>query len=391
MLAIAASGCAAWPISDDKRCGSAAACEMIHPAGIADPSSPDFHGKLIVAESFNFAQCQICHGQDFAGGTSGKTCLGCHPSGPTSCTTCHALPPATGAHAAHSPKYACSACHVVPVRYSDVGHIFAGDGSVIARATITFGALSKTGGAIPAWNGTSCSNTYCHGDIKPVWTGGASQAACGSCHAIPPADHKSARCADCHARVADNQARIVDDSLHADGKVSLGDDSGTCQACHADASLDGAHASHLKALHELRGPLGCSDCHLVPATLQSPGHIDQPLAQVFPAGWSGLGADDGAMPAWSAATMTCAGTYCHGNGTGLAADGAPNLLRAPSWTPGNGAATCGACHGIPPVDAAHVAPLTLTDCARCHATTMNAQGGLISGGKHLDGVIDHAP
>jgi predicted CxxxxCH...CXXCH cytochrome family protein len=391
MLLVAVGGCAAWPVSDGKRCGDPARCEAIHPAGIADPESADFHGKLLIASGWSFAQCRLCHGDDFAGGTSGKSCLTCHPAGPTSCTTCHALPPATGAHAAHAKKYPCQECHVVPERYCDPGHLFSSDGKVIDAAPLTFGPLATSGGARPAWDGARCRDTYCHGDNKPAWRGGTGEAACGSCHAVPPADHHSARCADCHARVADDQARIVDDSLHVDGKISVGDDSGTCQACHRDGDLSGAHAGHLQARHQLRGPLGCGDCHLVPATVTSAGHIDQPFVQVFPLGWSGIAGRDGAMPGWDAATLTCRSTYCHGNGTSLGADGAPNLLRAPGWSGGDGAAVCGACHGVPPVDAAHVGPLGLGDCARCHTTTMNAQGGLIAGGTHLDGVIDHAP
>src|SRR5437868_3323076 len=128
MLAIAASGCAAWPATDGKRCGGATACEAIHPAGISDPASGDFHGKLLATSGWDFAQCQRCHGADFAGGTSRKSCLKCHAQGPTSCTTCHALPPATGAHAAHAQKYECRECHVVPSRYDDAGHLFASDG-----------------------------------------------------------------------------------------------------------------------------------------------------------------------------------------------------------------------------------------------------------------------
>jgi predicted CxxxxCH...CXXCH cytochrome family protein len=391
MLICLISGCAAWPVSDGRRCGSASACEAIHPAGIADPASADFHGKLLQANGWSFAECQTCHGSDFAGGTSGKSCLKCHADGPTSCTTCHALPPDSGAHKAHAAKYDCSECHVVPARYTDAGHLFTSDGKVIARATITFGALARSSGAEPAWDGRSCSRTYCHIDNKPLWAGGPGQAACGSCHAIPPPDHARSRCAECHPRVADDSARIINDSLHVDGKISLGDDSGTCQACHSDAGLDGAHASHLQARHKLRAPLACADCHLVPATVTSGGHIDQPFVQLFPAGWSGLASRDGAQPGWDAATLTCRSTYCHGNGTTLGADGAPNLVRAPGWTAGEGAAVCGACHGIPPVDSAHAAPMDLTACAQCHATTMNAQGGLIAGGTHLDGVIDHAP
>jgi predicted CxxxxCH...CXXCH cytochrome family protein len=391
MLLLVTSGCAAWPITDGKRCGDQTTCAAIHPAGIADPASPAFHGTLLATSGWDFAQCQKCHGDDFAGGTSGRTCLKCHPGGPTSCTTCHALPPATGAHAAHTPKFACSECHVVPTHWSDPGHLFTKEGKVISQPTITFGPLATNGGAQPSWDGTRCSSTYCHGDNKPAWGGGHGEATCGSCHTVPPPDHKSSRCADCHPRVADNQAHIIDDSLHVDGKVSLGDDSGTCQACHRDVNLSGAHASHLGAKHQLRGPLACSDCHLVPLVVTSAGHIDQPFVQVFQAGWSGIAASDGAMPTWDAAALTCRTTYCHGNGTKLGADGAADLVRAPTWTQGDSAAVCGACHGIPPVDSAHPPPLGLADCARCHPTTMNAQGGLISGGTHLDGVIDHAP
>jgi predicted CxxxxCH...CXXCH cytochrome family protein len=391
MLAVVIGGCVARPVTDGRSCGTTAACEMIHPAGISDPSSPDFHGKLLQEGGWNFPQCQICHGSDFAGGTSGKSCLTCHPAGPTSCTTCHALPPTNDAHPAHSPKYACSECHVVPAHWNDPGHLFTSDGKVITQPTITFGPIAKTNAAKPTWDGTKCTNTYCHGDAKPAWNGGASQASCGSCHGIPPADHTSNQCGDCHGLVANNQQQIINAALHVDGKVEVGDGSGGCQACHPNAGLDGAHTSHLQATHELRGPLACGDCHLVPATVTAAGHPDQPIVTPFPPSWSGIASDDGAMPTWNQPAMLCAGTYCHGNGTTLSADAAPNILRAPTWTPGNGAAVCGACHGIPPADGVHTSPMDLTACATCHPTTMNAQGGLIAGGTHIDGVIEHVP
>ena len=53
-----------------------------------------------------------------------------------------------------------------------------------------------------------------------------------------------------------------------------------------------------------------------------------------------------------------------------------------------GPAVCGACHGVPPADAAHAGNPGLTDCAGCHPQTMDATGALLPGGKHLDGVID---
>jgi predicted CxxxxCH...CXXCH cytochrome family protein len=360
LLGLVAAGCGVAHPVDGRPCGSAAACETIHPAGIADPASPDFHGALLQASGWNFGACQKCHGSDFAGGTSGKSCLKCHSDGPTACTVCHDQPPKSGAHSAHTKKYDCTACHAKPARYDDPGHLFAADGSVKTRATVTV-----------AYDGERCTNTYCHGDAKPAWQGGVGEAACGSCHGIPPANHASNRCGDCHGRVADSSAKIVNDALHADGKVSLGDDGGTCLSCHP--TLGGAHASHTQALHQLRGPIGCTECHVVPTAVDSPGHIDHPLPQVFPPGSGMLARAGGADPTWNG--TTCSGTYCHGDAT-------------TTWIPGNGAASCGSCHGIPPADGAHAGVVSLAACASCHPTTMNGSGALLVGGTHLDGVVN---
>jgi predicted CxxxxCH...CXXCH cytochrome family protein len=353
LVGLLLAGCGAARPVDGRRCASAAACEAIHPAGIADPSSADFHGALLQASGWNLATCAECHGADFAGGTSGRSCLTCHQSGPTACSVCHGAPPATVAHVAHARKYDCTACHKKPSTWSEPGHL----GS---RAQVT----------VP-YDGARCSKTYCHGDATPAWNGGPGEAACGSCHGVPPANHASARCGDCHGRVADNQQRIVGETLHADGKVSLGDDSGSCLACHPTPG--GAHASHTQALHEIAAPIGCSECHVVPTALDSPGHIDQPSAPVFPPGSGMLARTGGATPSWD--RTRCSGTYCHGDAT-------------PTWVAGNGAASCGACHAIPPADAAHAGVASLTACARCHPTTMNATGALIVGGTHLDGVVN---
>src|SRR3954447_25722949 len=94
----AGAGCGVARPVDGRPCASASACEQIHPDGIADPKSADFHGALLRSTGWNFATCQKCHGTDFAGGTSGNSCLKCQAEGPTGCTVCHAQPPATGAH-----------------------------------------------------------------------------------------------------------------------------------------------------------------------------------------------------------------------------------------------------------------------------------------------------
>ena len=379
--ALLLAGCAVAQVPDGRVCGDGG-WDNVHPIGILDPNSFEFHGKLAARLGWNLDQCAHCHGTDFAGGISGVSCLGCHASGPTSCTGCHGRPPASGAHSAHSPRYDCSACHVKPSWYGDAGHLVNADGTLRDRAQVTFGAIA---GAGASWDGSSCANVYCHGSARPIWISGS--APCGSCHSIPPPSHARTQCSECHGRVIDARGVIISAALHVDGKVSLGDDSGTCFACHPNPG--GAHASHTQARHQLAKPIGCGECHVVPASLTSPGHIDQPgPPPVFPTGSGALSRADSAQPAWNHMLAQCAGVYCHGGGTLLSSDASPTVLRTPSWIPGSGPADCGACHGLPPTNAPHTAAQTLTQCAGCHPTTMDSTGALVPGGTHLDGKVD---
>ncbi len=151
------------------------------------------------------------------------------------------------------------------------------------------------------------------------------------------------------------------------GAEAGGDDGGgvivyppTCSVCHGspenpapphdlDGNVDpsavgvGAHQSHLTpaAWH---GPVGCSDCHVVPSSVPDPGvptHLDG-MTQLT---WSAL-AKSGSFDANAA---TCAGTYCHGASLPPDAKGKPTV-RAPTWTTVDGSQkACGsACHSLPP-------------------------------------------
>ena len=388
---VVAAGCStARPVDATRRCATEADCATVHPPGILDPASPDYHSHLVVATGFDLGQCASCHGADFSGGIAEKTCLGCHKEGPTTCTTCHAQPPATGAHLGHQ-RFACTECHITPVIWSDVGHLFASDGSVIPKAIVTLGALAHVDGATPAFDGMRCSGTYCHGTTlhdpaaritTPAWNGDPSDGNCGSCHGIPPASHANARCSECHGRVVDVTGAIVNPALHVDGKLSLGDDSGTCLACHPTPG--GAHTSHTAASHRLSRPLGCIECHQIPTAIDSAGHIDHDRAIVFPAGTSTLARTDQANPAW--ARPSCSDVYCHGGGKLLAQDHAATVNRNPTWVVGSGGAVCGSCHGIPPADGAHAPTLTISDCHDCHRT-VDAQGTL-DPTTHMNGIVD---
>jgi predicted CxxxxCH...CXXCH cytochrome family protein len=349
-----------------------------------NPADPDFHGQLLRREGWDFALCQKCHGEDFAGGTAKKSCLGCHAEGPTSCGTCHAKTPATNSHPAHTGAFACSECHRVPARWDAPGHILNADGSVDEPpAEVTLGALAARDldpprrDAPPAYDPASgrCDNVYCHGGVladaaathpAPVWTRpGQGQAACGSCHGQPPARHGSrAACASCHP---------TDPARHIDGVVELGDGSKSCTACHGAPPATGAHRQHVFA-SALRGPIACSECHLVPETVDAVGHVDSDLpAEVT---FGPLARARGALPAWDAAAGRCSTSYCHG-------------AAAPSWTRlDQGEAACGTCHGIPPASPAHAPTLTLRDCHTCHAGSVDAFGNILTNGGHLDGNVD---
>ncbi|MCC6551231.1 MAG: cytochrome c3 family protein, partial [Ignavibacteriaceae bacterium] len=73
--------------------GQAANCLSCHshPSTMLDPSSSQFHGKMIKAKNWDMSDCQGCHGVLFDGGFTAKNCLTCHtqPTGPNACNTCH--------------------------------------------------------------------------------------------------------------------------------------------------------------------------------------------------------------------------------------------------------------------------------------------------------------
>jgi len=115
----------------------------------------------------------------------------------------HVNPPATGALRGPLP---CSECH-------DPTPTTLAHASKPPPQPVSFGTLARTAPASPSYAGAApaptCSAVYCHGafsfdggdpagpyggqvvgnSFAPTWTGGASQAACGTCHDLPPKGH----------------------------------------------------------------------------------------------------------------------------------------------------------------------------------------------------------
>jgi predicted CxxxxCH...CXXCH cytochrome family protein len=371
-------------------------CDGIHPAGILDPASGDFHGRELERRDWDFAVCAACHGANLDGGAAGVSCVGCHTEGVTACSTCHDAEPETAAHPAHLAGLECAACHQVPDRWDAEGHVLRAGHADTAPAEVTFGAaaawrpdFADEAAGEPTYDPATgtCTGVYCHGDslgdaaaanTRPVWTA-SGQAECGSCHGAPPASHAGDRaCATCHPAAAP----------HVDGQLAIGSQDG-CSGCHgADTSPApprdlagntsrtaigvGAHRGHLEARLALRGPLPCASCHQVPAETTSPGHIDSDA----PAEVSLVGGG-----AWDRSEATCT-SWCHGD-------------SQPVWTGGNGQVFCGSCHGIPPAGGSHTPDMELTDCAGCHPATVDGFGNILRSGppgaetsEHMDGTVD---
>jgi predicted CxxxxCH...CXXCH cytochrome family protein len=372
LVVIAIAGCAEPRVLSAPCTGDGCAAR-VHPPGILDPASADFHGTYLENHDWDFSICQGCHGDDFRGGKAQVSCIGCHADGPTACSTCHAagapFAPISGAHATHlAEQLACSECHVTPATWNDHPH-----GAPLvqfgARANLTIDPADRAGP--PTFDGTTCSNVYCHGAVlhmaggtkpQPRWDDPTPPGGCTTCHAAPPPSHQRSDCATCHPASAP----------HIDGIVQVGRTSG-CDGCHGSAASPapptdlaghtfttaigvGAHQAHLLSSF-LRGPISCDTCHQVPAIVTDPGHLLPSPAPV------------NAAVQWDRVSQTC-GTYCHGLDV-------PGVV-SPMWTT-TGTAPCGSCHGIPPTDAPHTPAMTWSDCASCHPVFPD---------QHMNGVVD---
>ena len=340
----------------------------------------------------------------------GVACSGCHGSDTNS------APPfdlskksdttrrSVGAHQAHleggllSKPIACSECHLVPQQLNDPGHV-----DTSTPAEVIFGVMAKADGAVPGWDRTSatCANNYCHGATleggptiaAPTWTlVNGTQAACGSCHGLPPpAPHPAQdRCEMCHLPTAGPNKTVANRETHVDGIVQVS--STDCRGCHGtgtslappsdtamrtDTALMsvGAHATHMSGGRNAKA-VACTDCHLVPTELNTPGHVDSalPAELVF----SGAATARNAHPRFDAASGKCSNTYCHG----FSLSGGSNTT--PTWTVVDGTQTaCGSCHGLPP-PAPHP---TSTQCQACHSPTAGPGMTIASAATHIDGVV----
>ncbi|MBI5533439.1 MAG: CxxxxCH/CxxCH domain-containing protein [Deltaproteobacteria bacterium] len=371
-------------------------CELCHgktagPNHTIKDATLHINGKIDVSSG----DCSSCHGSsknpapptDLAGNTDTKNVgVGAHQSHLAGST--------------YLPAVTCETCHKVPAAVDSPGHI-----DTPGPAELTFTAMASAQGASPVWNHdtATCSGVYCHGatltggsNTTPKWTVvDGSQAACGTCHGLPPsAPHPKAepgQCIWCHKDAFDPATKMPKLDTHINAKLEIYNGS-DCTACHGsttnpappqslsgatdptDTSV-GAHQVHLNGGTFSRKVL-CEECHVVPTSLMSAGHIDDGWPATLT--WSGVSVAGGSTPAWDHATVTCNGTWCHGAPTWGGANSSP-VWNKP------GTAFCGTCHALPP-GGNHPA-IGATPCSGCHALTVSGMQ-IVDRERHINGQVD---
>jgi predicted CxxxxCH...CXXCH cytochrome family protein len=166
----------------------------------------------------------------------------------------------------------------------------------------------------------------------------------------------------------------------------------------------GAHDRHLFTARNA-ALTACNECHTVPATLSSAGHIDaSPGAEVIfgviakkKTNQPGVVNYDPATPSispnpvYNSATGTCANTYCHGT---FKYGRQSNTV---SWT--TTTLRCGSCHGdgldnpLPSQGGMHQLPFS-ANCQSCHADVISNVSGTTytwaNKAKHINGKLNVA-
>jgi predicted CxxxxCH...CXXCH cytochrome family protein len=132
----------------------------------------------------------------------------------------------------------------------------------------------------------------------------------------------------------------------------------------------GAHDIHLNA-SSTHAAFACDECHVVPTSVDSPGHADTgPPAEVT---FGTLATTSDYHPAFDPATQVCGNSYCHRDANAV-------------WSlPRSSADACGTCHGLPPA-----LPHPQSDkCYVCHADVIDEQQHIINPSLHVDGMVEY--
>jgi predicted CxxxxCH...CXXCH cytochrome family protein len=302
-----------------------------------NPASASFHGAYLKSVGWGARECQTCHGANLTGGTSGKSCFGCHASYPHADGFASASGHGTYLYNQNYPLSSCQTCH---------GATYAG--GTIANVT--------------------CMRSGCH--VNP-----------GNTPRSPEA------CNTCHGDFAAASSLLAS----APPKSVTGLTATTVRGV-------GAHQKHL-ATGTVGVAVKCQECHSVPAQLSSTGHLGTLPAEVaFNDKLSQLVTGGGTLvprPSYDPTSLKCNNTYCHGNWQIRKATSTSQfaysdsvivgLNYSPAWTNGSADASCGSCHGLPPKG--HIA-VPLSTCGSCHFGIVSTDGKITDKAKHINGKVN---
>ncbi|GAM07812.1 class III cytochrome C family protein [Geobacter sp. OR-1] len=227
-------------------------CEDCHKTGTAHPPVDPAKVAGFPASWNNHAAagniagaCTLCHGSLYQGG-SGPACSSCHnragavmPPVAGQCVSCHAKPPATGSHAAHSAVASiatlCTACHD-GAGSGTPRHGSRGFANVSTAISQDFAAKTGSGSVTAS---LTCRNIRCHGGVTtPPWGTGAINAA--------------AECIACHTQ----------------GTAS--------QTPQYNSYFSGQHSRHVNSIR-----LQCTDCHDMSVSSGSNSHFSNMATPIF--------------------------------------------------------------------------------------------------------------
>lgn len=231
------------------------------PASLISCSATSCHGTISPAwGSAGAGGCVTCHSPDTAT-SSFKITAGTTDTAKSTIHVSHL----NKSHNMRSAAFACTECHIAVSSFSDPGHITGQLPASVTMGSDLAKGLPKLAATplSPSFNGTACSNTWCHGAglasnttppagvvLSPTFgttllTGIASND-CGKCHGYPPqsSDHiktapstyyVASECKSCHPHVlsdgsgfettgAETIAKHIDGNIDASG--------GSCTGCH---------------------------------------------------------------------------------------------------------------------------------------------------------------
>ncbi len=378
----------------------------VHAPGILNPRSRDWHGQLAARDRFGPIRrashpdaCGRCHSgapttpeRDHEPAPGATACTSCHAaaSGVLACGTCHG----DGGDRAHPPRDACA----FPAPAHDAHRVHVESSALSAAFPLACTSCHPTADA--ALSGSHANGTVdvafdpqvagsearfdpmsgicavrCHqrgGTLETPRFDEPGPLGCTSCHGSPPDDHFAGPCTDCHREANASGTALTASTLHLNGRVDLGDGGGTCGACHGQGE-DPMPQTPSHVLHRetrLTAEVTCDECHAVPETVTSEGHLDRSVRDAADLRWGMRATARGQSPSYGSGG--CREIACHGGGL------AEGIERALTWDAQPGG-SCAGCHGLPPAKA-HPAD------DRC--ASVSCHGGEVSIGVGTNGVTD---